>query len=172
MYPFESDKLYCELVGYVVNSEGGYVDNPKDPGGPTKYGVAWNYNAGILKELGVTSPAGMKNLDLAIAKQIYYKKYWLASGANHIPDKALAYVHFDAAVNHGVGFAAKCVFGLSKKPSGFEAGEGKNALLWRTLLIEYLMMRLSAYAHDKNWKTFLAGWCNRIVHLTQTALKF
>lgn len=167
-YPFEQDKIYCELVKLVINAEGKYVNNPKDPGGATKFGVAYNYNQGILKELGVTD---MRALTLDQAKQIYYKKYWLASGANFIPDKRLAYIHFDTAVNQGVGFAAKCVFALSAKPSSYEAN-GKNEALWFKLLIEYLMLRLKAYNKDRNRKAFLEGWLNRMIHLMDQELQF
>ena len=34
-----------------------------------------------------------------------YDEYWKASGADKIKDKDLAYMHFDSAINHGVGGA-------------------------------------------------------------------
>ena len=35
-------------------------------------------------------------------KNFNYDEYWVKSGANKIKDKDLAYVHFDATVNHGL----------------------------------------------------------------------
>lgn len=163
-YAYQSDKTYCELVHMVINTEGKYVNNPKDPGGPTKFGIALNFNQGALAQFGIHDAAGMMNLTVEQATQIYYTKYWLACGANYIPDKRLAYLHFDTAVNQGVGFSAKCVFRLSHKPAGFEAN-GKNEALWLRLILEYVGMRLNAYTHDRNRKTFLEGWVNRMIHI-------
>lgn len=74
----------------------GYVDDPLDSGGETKYGVAKNANPNI----------DIANLDWEGAKAIYYTKYWLAANCDKI-DGRIAVLHFDGAVNNGVGRAAK-----------------------------------------------------------------
>jgi hypothetical protein len=56
----------------VIGLEGAYTDDPDDPGGPTKYGIAQNYNPEV----------DVKNLTLERAKEIYYRKYWLPAGCN------------------------------------------------------------------------------------------
>ena len=171
-YAYQSDKLYCELVHLVLNSEGGYVNDPHDPGGPTKYGIALNFNRAALAEFGIHEAVGVRTMAVEQALQIYYVKYWLAAGCDHIPDKRLVYVHFDAAVNHGVGAAAKFCFALSHKPSGFEAGNGKNESLWLRLYLEYLNARMRSYTHDKNRAHYLEGWINRLISISTTALSF
>jgi lysozyme family protein len=74
----------------------GYVNDPLDRGGETKYGVAKNANM----DLNITE------LDWDATKRVYFKRYWLAGDCQHLPSR-LAVLHFDGCVNHGVGRAAK-----------------------------------------------------------------
>jgi lysozyme family protein len=74
----------------------GYVNDPLDAGGETKYGVAKNGNP----DLDIT------NLDWAGAKEVYYRRYWLAGDCDKLSPR-LAVLHFDGCVNHGVGRASK-----------------------------------------------------------------
>src|SRR5690606_18718456 len=48
----------------------------------------------------------LKKLTVADVRPIYYKRYWVPSRAADLPPP-LALMHFDAAVNHGVGNAAR-----------------------------------------------------------------
>jgi len=77
----------------------GYVNDPHDRGGETKYGVARNANP----DLDITK------LDWAGAKRVYYRRYWLAANCDDITLAAprVAVLHFDGAVNHGVGRASR-----------------------------------------------------------------
>jgi lysozyme family protein len=77
----------------------GYVNDPIDTGGETKFGVASNPNP----DLDIT------NLDWEAAKRVYYRRYWLAANCDDISliHPQLAVLHFDGAVNHGVGRASK-----------------------------------------------------------------
>lgn len=74
----------------------GYVNDPDDRGGETKYGVAKTANPDV----------DITNLDWEGAKEIYYNKYWLPAKCDKLPSR-IAILHFDGAVNHGVGRAAK-----------------------------------------------------------------
>lgn len=77
----------------------GYVNDPLDAGGETKYGVAKNANP----DLDIT------NLDWDAAMRVYYRRYWQPSDADEVTliSPRLAVLHFDGAVNHGVGRATK-----------------------------------------------------------------
>lgn len=74
----------------------GYVNDPDDRGGETKYGIAKNANM----DLDIT------NLDWEGAKRVYYKRYWLQGDCEDLPPR-LALMHFDGCVNHGIGRAAR-----------------------------------------------------------------
>lgn len=167
--PFESDSIFCQLIKLVINSEGKFVNHPSDPGGPTMYGVAYNYNVLALKKIGLPNPMDVQRITIDQAKQIYYDKYWLASNGNGIQDIDLAYIHLDAAINCGTGAASMFLSRLSRNPKNFE-GHGKNKVLFMTLFLEYLAHRLHYYTHCKNRKPFIDGWVNRMVDVIRNSL--
>jgi lysozyme family protein len=74
----------------------GYVNDPLDAGGETKFGVAVNANPDL----------NIKRLTWAGAKAVYYDRYWVAGGCEKLPAR-LAVLHFDGCVNHGIGRAKK-----------------------------------------------------------------
>ena len=74
----------------------GYVNDPADPGGETKYGLARNDNPSV----------DITNLDLAGAMDIYWTKYWLTTRCDQLPDRVAVLV-FDGSVNNGPGTSAK-----------------------------------------------------------------
>lgn len=69
----------------------GYVNDPLDNGGETKFGVAQNANP----EYNIST------LTWAQAKEIYYRKYWLVGRCDKLNGR-VAIMHFDCCVNHGV----------------------------------------------------------------------
>lgn len=78
-----------EEVGSSPN--GGYTNNPADPGGETKWGISKRAHPSV----------DIKNLTREQAADIYVKEYWDASGCDSIPWPLCAVV-FDSAVNCGV----------------------------------------------------------------------
>ena len=87
------------LIGTAAQRRAvGYVNDPDDHGGETKYGIAKAANP----DLNITT------LDWEAAKRVYYKRYWLQGDCQDMPGR-LAVLHFDSCVNHGVGRAAKFV---------------------------------------------------------------
>lgn len=163
------DAFFEKWIPQILNWEGGakVVNHPKDPGGKTKYGISTNACSGAMQKLGVKDVADLTEDQ---ARKIYYENYWRASKAEEIPDDGLALIHFDAAINHGVGRAGKFLLQLSKNPKHF-TGNGLNKTLFYRLCIEYLMLRLEAYNKDPNRKSFLEGWVNRIIKLAREILK-
>lgn len=72
----------------TVGLEGGYSDDPNDPGRETKYGISKRYNPEV----------DVKNLTLDQAKEIYLKKYWLPAGCDNAP-YPMDIILFDSFVN-------------------------------------------------------------------------
>lgn len=93
------DEYFDEAFEYVVGHEGGYVNDPSDRGGETKYGITKKF----YPELDI------KNLTIEQAKKVYYENYWGTRSLRigNIDDKAVAIELFDTAVNMGVGTAGK-----------------------------------------------------------------
>jgi hypothetical protein len=92
--PVETSALFEKFyAGFLAAHEGGYVENDGN-GSPANFGI----NQGANPDIDVAS------LSQADAKQILYQRYWLAAGADQLPEN-LAMVHGDTAVNLGVGTA-------------------------------------------------------------------
>jgi lysozyme family protein len=89
----------------VLRSEGGYCDNPHDPGGATNQGVtqavydAWRAERKLFKR-------SVRFISAAEVSAIYLERYWNACRCDDLP-AGVDYAVFDFAVNSGPGRAAK-----------------------------------------------------------------
>lgn len=90
-----------KFIDDLIDREGGYVNDPTDRGGETKYGITKE----TARNNGYTGP--MKDLSLEKAKQIYLNEYWLKPRFDKINaiSPAIAEELLDTGVNCGVGFA-------------------------------------------------------------------
>ncbi len=82
---------FDEAFKIVIGHEGGYVNDLKDPGGETKYGISKR----------AYPDEDIKSLTLERAKQLYKRDYWDKVRADGLP-KQIRLAVFDAAVNSGV----------------------------------------------------------------------
>ncbi len=92
-----------QMAKAIVAREGGYVNDPDDPGGATKYGVT----IGTMRCLGLdldgdgrVTVADVKRLTRADAETIYLRHYFHGPGISHLPEILHATV-FDMYVNAG-----------------------------------------------------------------------
>jgi lysozyme family protein len=92
-----------DAVGIVLEKEGGYVDDPADSGGKTKYGITET----TARQFGYTKE--MKDLELKTALNIYKIMYWDPICGDEMIDIAPHTVMeiFDTGVNVGVSKASK-----------------------------------------------------------------
>ena len=86
----DANKLKQSLQ-FVLKWEGGYVNDPKDPGGETKYGISKRAHPN----------EDIKNLTPERALVIYQNEYWTPIGGDNLPLPTCV-VAFDSAVNCGV----------------------------------------------------------------------
>jgi lysozyme family protein len=77
-------------VNLVLIHEGGYVNNPSDPGGETNWGIAKRWHVDL----------DIKNLTKQQASDIYQKEYWKPFMEQE-PDQRVANCALDCAVNQG-----------------------------------------------------------------------
>jgi len=93
--------IYNKAFKIVIGNEGGYVNNPSDPGGETKYGIAKRSFPNL----------DIKNLTLEKAKEIYYKNYWNTKKLNLDDiakfDEKIAIELFDTGINQGIVTSSK-----------------------------------------------------------------
>ena len=89
-------KSFKEIIEKVLHHEGGYVNDPKDLGGETKYGITKRFYPDI----------DIKNLTIEQAKEIYKKDYWDRNKVESLPQN-LWHIYFDMCVNMGKRTAVK-----------------------------------------------------------------
>ena len=92
-----------QIAKEIVGREGGYVNDPDDPGGATKYGVT----IGTMRRLGMdldgdgqVTTRDVKALTQAQAVEIFVRDYFEAPRINELPPVLQASV-FDMYVNAG-----------------------------------------------------------------------
>lgn len=95
MYSNNFEKAFEEIIGI----EGGYVNDPVDPGGETKFGISKRAYPHL----------DIKNLTLEEAKDIYYRDYWNPQylRLDNISEYKIALEIFDTSVNMGRSTAAE-----------------------------------------------------------------
>ena len=89
-------KTFDEIIERVLEHEGGYVDDPKDLGGETNFGITKRFYPDV----------DIKNLTKEEAKKIYYDDYWIKNKVNKVPPN-LKHIYFDMCVNMGNRTAVK-----------------------------------------------------------------
>ncbi len=92
----EEMSKFDEIIEVVLEHEGGYVNDPKDPGGETNFGIAKRSNPDV----------DIKNLTKAEASLIYKTKYWDKNKVESLPEE-LWHIYFDMCVNMGRSRAVK-----------------------------------------------------------------
>ena len=81
-----SDEIFKKALKFVLDREGGYVNNPNDRGGATNKGITQNtYNA-YLKGIGRAS-CDVRNITDAEVEKIYYSRYWLSANCHKMHDR-------------------------------------------------------------------------------------
>ena len=155
----------------VLVHEGGFVNNPHDPGGMTNLGCTketWEEYVGHPVD-----EQTMRNLTPNDVGPLYRKKYWNKASCDDLPN-GVDYVVFDAAINSGPGRAAKwlqaCV-GVEPDggigPKTLEAVKAHNP---KTIIDDFGKRRLSFMMDLPTWETFGKGWTRRVNEVTATAL--
>ena len=142
----------------LVN-EGGYVDNPNDSGGPTKYGITQRDLPG----------EDIENLTPERATAYYLENYW-KTFYSQIDSQAVADKLFDLGVLFGVGEAIKMaqtvlkitadgVFGLISLAALNEAEPISFIRAFKTVFVSHAIGIANAKPQDRE---FLAGWIKRV----------
>ena len=154
-------------LDFTLQREGGYVNNPRDRGGATNYGItqrtydSWQISHGEQRK-------DVRYIDMETVSAIYEHDYWNAAHCDSMPDK-LGIVVFDTAVNSGVSHAIKALQEcLGIGPDGVWGAKTATALQdadESTLVASYIDARRD-YCEDivernPGQTVFLKGWLAR-----------
>jgi len=145
------DAAFERLIGH----EGGYVNDPQDPGGETKFGIS---KRSYPRE-------DISNMTLERAKEIYRKDFWGAAGCDAVPTTA-KFDLFDMAVSSGVK-PAICTLqnAVGAVPDGIIGGRTLQALNEANpirLAAHFNAHRLLFMTNLKNWEAHGKGWARRV----------
>lgn len=100
--------MFSEALAVILKFEGGYANDPDDPGGATNKGITQKTFDSYLKVKGSDSRP-VRFITDAEVKDIYDKDYWRAVRADRFDDThpSVALCHFDTGVNQGTFVANK-----------------------------------------------------------------
>ena len=153
----------------LIGHEGGYTDNPKDPGNWT----GGKQGAGVLKgtKFGIAANTypdeDIKNLTVPRAKYLYLRDFWNKLSLDKLPE-CVRFDLFDAAVNSGVQQSAKF---LQRAAGVVDAGVIGPATIAAANKIdpEQMDSRISGYrlmflADLKVFPDFGKGWVRRVAN--------
>jgi len=139
----------------VLGHEGGYVNDRRDPGGETKYGIS--KRAYPMEDI--------PNLTVERARQIYRRDYWGPAGCDALPD-AIKLPMFDLAVNSGVRTAIR----LLQRAAGASVDgllgpqtlQAAAAMPAPRLVARLTAHRLHMMTDLASWNDYGRGWVRRV----------
>lgn len=153
--PLSFDEVFERTIGH----EGGYVNNPKDPGGET----IWGITIVTARANGYSGP--MRYMKRDQAKEIYRKAYWERAKCAQY-NSAIGFQMFDAAVNHGIGNAIRILqraVGVADDGSVGQITLGAiNEKSLDDVLVLFNAERLDFYSKLKTFDEFGRGWTRRV----------
>ena len=138
----------------LMVNEGGYVNDPRDPGGETNWGISKRSYPNL----------DIKTLTRDQAKELYRVDFWKRGSMDQY-DPALAFQVFDFAVNSGIGTALRKLQAAAGVADDGHIGPITIAAIKSKSVTDMIMrlvaQRLRFYTKLSNWPTAGAGWTNR-----------
>jgi lysozyme family protein len=159
---------YAQALKQVLKYEGGYVDHPKDPGGPTNKGItqavydAWRKKSG----LPVQSVRSISDDEVAA---IYRQEYWDRISGDSLPS-GIDFAVFDYAVNSGVSRAAKTLQSVVGVTQDGVVGPATIQAAKTYVAMTVTNRRLAFMQSLSIWSTFGKGWSARIADVKNQIL--
>lgn len=144
-----------DAIDLVLENEGGYVNDPQDPGGETKYGISERAYPSL----------DIKNLTVDQAKAIYKRDFWLFDG---VKSQAVATKIFDMYVpaKHNAIKQVQAIVGVTQDGFWGANTEHEVNLMDEVKFIQYFRQWMVNYYLDivkakPSQGKFLAGWLKR-----------
>ncbi|WP_429885361.1 glycoside hydrolase family 108 protein [Geoalkalibacter halelectricus] len=150
-------------ISFTLQHEGGYVHDPADPGGETRFGISKRAYPDV----------DIKHLTIEQARDIYRRDYWEAPRIALLRSAEIAARVFDLGVNCGPATAVRMLQRAVNllQPLERVAEDGRlgpvtaaavNAYGHPRALLAALKFQAAAHYIALNRPRFLAGWLNRL----------
>jgi len=140
---------FLQAAKFVLKREGGYVNDPADPGGATNMGITQNTYTAWLKKQGLPN-VDVRKITTDEVHAIYREHYWEPVVRGGFT-QAQALIFFDTAVNFGVG-RAKEWMDITTDPEAY-------------LCVREAVYRWMTKNPASSLSKFRKGWLNRVKHL-------
>ncbi len=154
---------FDQAFEHVVGVEGGYVNDPRDPGGETIYGITKRDHPDLWV-------SGRPSIEQAKAR--YRQQYWDPVKADQLPWPLAMFV-FDAAVNQGVATAVKLLQKSLNVAQDGVLGNNTLAAIRKSNQTElcglFLADRALRYTGTRNFDVYGRGWFKRLFVLSMEA---
>lgn len=146
---------FTKLIERILGHEGGYVNDPADPGGETNWGISKRSYPSL----------NIKALTRNDAINIYHKDFWLPLQADRFHD-GIAYQLLDSAVNSGIGQTVRFLQRAAGVADDGVAGPVTLAAVAKLSESDGIMLfiaeRISFMTKLKNWPNHGKGWMVRM----------
>jgi lysozyme family protein len=163
---------YAPCLARLKMHEGGYTDNPHDPGGPTNFGITIADYRKYVKPRATVADVGAMTWDEAA--RIYRARYWDAQACDDLPAGVDDSV-FDYGVNSGIGRSKKVlqrVVGVMddgvlgpQTMAAVAARKPEDTI--RAINSERLLFLKSL----RTWPVFGKGWARRVAEVEAFSLQ-
>lgn len=165
------DRNFAKSLALVLKSEGGWSDNPQDPGGATMKGVTLaNFRLYVNP---TATKDDLRHITDAQIATVYRRFYWDAILGAELPD-GVDYAAFDFAVNSGPGRSAKYLQQIVGVQVDGRIGPATlaavRAMLPSSVIDELCDRRLTFLQGLGTWSAFGKGWSARVKSVREQAL--
>ena len=147
--------IFRALVERVLSHEGGYVNDPRDPGGETQWGISKRSYPYL----------DIRALTREQAISIYERDFWQRVQGDLLP-RQFAFQALDAAVNHGIGNTVRWMQRAAGVADDGHIGPVTLAAIARAepadLVLNFNAERLEFYALLQTFGAFGRGWTRRV----------
>lgn len=151
---------FATAIARTLGEEGGYVDDPRDPGGETNWGIT------KITAMRNSFNRAMISMTREEAISIYKAEYWDGPRIGKLPGE-LAFQVFDFGVNHSPAGAVKMLQGmLGVAVDGVLGPKTSAAVAARplaSLILNFISMRGGFYCNSPLWNTYGKGWTRRVM---------
>ncbi len=172
-------EAFERALSHVLSLEGGWSDDPFDPGGPTNKGItladyARERRVAVTAENFAALKAELRAIPDRLVRDIYLTRYWRPARCPDFPPP-LALMHFDAAVNQGVSGAARMLQQALGVDIDGEIGPitlaAARSRSLRASIETYAEIRRRRYRSLAHFWRFGRGWLRRVDATLARSLK-
>lgn len=182
--PIRPGGAFARCWAFTRAEEGGFSDDPRDPGGATNFGITL---AALAEWRGVKpgdlAPADVASMGESEAEAIARVLYWDRLGCAHM-FPGLDLMVFDDGFNrnpeeavrllqYALGMPTESVDGICGPLTIKRADTwafSPNEMGWQSLLANLHYLQAGGYLVSKNFRTFGRGWIGRCVRRYHAAI--